>query len=259
MILVSEHMLMALHRLSKLLALSVPIKDVDDDKFKIGELVAEYVVRLDADVQLQSYWCEFFVDYTLHPTNPPSGALVRVPTNQRTTLMNDFHEAMLCFVVGHEYGHHIAAHGLGAAASATGPDREVQHKQEIDADMIGALLTMKVGDSRDNFFALANVGAVLVLKVLELFRLGSTILSSGAAPTKSLRETHPDLELRIQAVRAPAKVHMPEHSFITTIRLQTVFEGLLDHVWNACRPRLEDLHKQGYRPVISKQTGWLPF
>jgi hypothetical protein len=193
-VLVSEHMLLALHRFSKLLALSVPFTELDDKNFKISEHVADYTDKLDIDSQLQNAWCEFLINYSLHPTNPPRGSVVLVPSNQRMTLMSDLNEAMLCFVVAHEYGHHIAAHSLGKVAGVDGPDKGIQHKQEIEADSIGALLTMELGKTRRNHFAMTNVGSVLVLNVLELFRRGSAIISSGNEPIKSVRETHPLLQ-----------------------------------------------------------------
>lgn len=258
-VLVSQNMILALHRLSKLLSLNVPIVNVKDGKFSIGDQMRDFAIVVDNDPQLQHLWREFFIQYSLFPADPPRGSAVAVPSLERTTMMADLMESMICFVVAHEYGHHMAAHGLGGAAGVDGPDRSVQHNQEIEADMLGALVTMKIGDTRNNFFAISGIGAIVVLKVLDLFRRGSAIISTGKEPDKPLRETHPDLESRVKAIRACGKACIEKEHFEVALRVQNAFMENLDHVWDNCRDELIRLHVEGVKPAASKSEEWLPF
>lgn len=259
-ILVTSNLLIMINRLAKLLALSIPIRKVDDNSFEPRYAPEECKQLLLEDEELQHSWTTFFADYAMSPLKPYHGKALYVFGPERQTLWDDISEAIHLFVVGHEYGHHIDDHRLGDEAGVNGEDKDEAHRKEVMADILGCAMTIQAGraEERHNWCALANVGAMAILIVLELIRRGNRILSTGEDNEDETRDTHPPLETRLEAVNAVTKQDLNEHDAKIAFVMQNCIYHVLFFVWGHVAPFLKTIHENGTRPAEVNQGGWLP-
>lgn len=258
-IMVTSNMLMLVHRVAKLLALSLPLTISEENFTPVYDLL-EIKKFILADEQLLETWKELFFDYSFNNSSPANGRAVYVFGKERQTLWDDFSEAMSLFVVGHEYGHHIAQHSLGNQAGVTGENSATQHQKEFEADIYATLLSSQAGQltERPNWFALTSVGAVVILTVLELIRRGSRILATGQDEDSNTRSSHPPLEERIKAIRVAAHHFCGDGNFEVALKMQETILGTVQVAWQSARDSLMISHRSGIRPVEDVSGGWLP-
>jgi hypothetical protein len=259
-VLVTSNLLLMTHRLAKLLALSLPIKLFGEEQFTPVYDLKQIEINMLNNEILKSAWREFFLDHASDPKSPSAGSPVFVFGKEKQTLWDDLSESMELFIVGHEYGHHIAKHRLGEEAQALGEDWVARHKKEFEADIYGILLSAEAGqcNERPNWFALTSVGAVIVLTVLELNRQGIKILETGQVEELNTRSSHPDLEERIKATRAATHHFLGDEKFNVAIEMQNAFLGLIELAWIDAKSFLIERHHTGARPHRSGPQEWLP-
>ncbi|WP_155740167.1 hypothetical protein [Burkholderia territorii] len=261
-IMMTENLQMLIHRTAKLLALTVPFKVVDGDQFEISEDIADAVALANSNAQLREDWAKLFIDYAVSPGTPYRGEAVIVTGKERQTIWEDIGGAMSLFVVGHEYAHHILKHSLSGSASVSGPDINASHRMEVEADILGLMLSMRAGhdEAIPNIFASFGVGAAVVLTVIEYCRHATQVLACGEVKNES-RTTHPALADRLeciaQIVPELLRPHGPDQTSVVR-RIHGMFVGIIHNAWNSAKEALLLAHQQGTRPAYRDDGGWLP-
>ncbi|WP_186260267.1 hypothetical protein [Burkholderia gladioli] len=261
-IMMTENLHMLIHRTAKLLALTVPFEVVNGNQFKISEDIADAVALANGNAQLREQWSKLFIDYAVAPGTPYRGDVVVVTGNERQTMWEDLGGAMNLFVVGHEYAHHILKHSLSGSASASGLDVDASHRMEVEADILGLMLSMRAGhdEAIPNIFACFGVGAAVVLTVIEYSRHAAQVLAYGQVKDES-RTTHPALRDRLECIaQIVPELLKPHGSDQTGVvrRIHGMFVAIIQNAWNSAEEVLVRAHQNGTRPIYSDNGGWLP-
>lgn len=246
------------HRVSKLLAKSMAFDEVIDDKYRLSNKLEDYKYHLLNNPELQRQWDFFFCDCAYNPNSPPLGEFVYLGDKHIQSCFGDMKEAMMLFVIGHEFGHHIANHSLAEEGTA---DKD-EFKMEHEADLIGSQITMEIGRKNDDFnlFAFANVGAFCILKILEYVRDGHNILrDNNARSNAESKATHPPVEDRLGVMKAYIKNYeYDESSACLAISLIDLFSELIDFIWFHSSKHLYKLKESGVKPDKADEQQWLP-
>lgn len=258
-VMVTSNLLMLVHRTAKLLALSLPI-EIDGEKFTPSYDLQKIGEYMDGLPDLQNAWDELFFDYALNFLSPANGRTVFVFGKEQQTLWDDLSEAMSLFIVGHEYGHHIAQHKLGDSVGVGGEEKKIQYKKEFEADIYAALLSAEAGEltERPNWFSLTGAGAVVILTMLDLIQRGVQILREGYEAGHHESDSHPPLADRIQAIRAVSSNYFGEGNIHMAIAVQDTLIGTVLHAWDSAKKSLMQHHRNNVRPVEDASGGWLP-
>lgn len=180
--------------------------------------------KIKADPILLKNWALFFSvfanSYTMN--NYDFGEFSGAEQNLRMELT----QAMHVFVLSHEYGHHIAQHGL--------QDSSVQqyniHEQEFEADLFsfGVLRTFS-----DNFQAYFYTGPIALLKAFEL--LEKVIDNVGCNNTGPRNGTHPEATDRILAIEKLDKGYS-EEELVAAVDVRACTVKFFDDLYNAIEP-----------------------
>lgn len=257
-VMMTENLWIMCIRVAKLLAKSWPY-EVIGSKFRLVEDPNKVHAHLYSSQELQAYWNGFFYEYAINPDRPDRGPLLSSAGPEENTFWGDLSEAMLLFVLGHEYGHHIAEHQAEGELSVDGEDLLEMHRKELEADHIGASLCVQSGVDMEepNFFAVTNVGAVCVLICLEYARRGQRILTTGDDGDGETRQSHPPLKYRLLMVRQTTESLLGVEAKGAML-MQDQFAALLDFIWLNVRPLLVAQYKAGDRTMAADTGGWLP-
>lgn len=261
-IMLTNNLQLLMHRTAKLLALSIPYKVSSPDQFNISMDIAEAVALVNSNKQLQRDWAMVFINYATNPEDPFVGDPVIVTEAERHTIWEDVGEAMMLFVVGHEYAHHILKHSLSGMAGAAGVDTETSHRMEREADTLGVMLSMHAGEAEKipNLFAIFGIGAATVLTVIEYCRHATQVLAHGEVKDEA-RATHPPLSERLEGIAYVVpeilKPYGPDQTDVVR-RMQGMFVGIIQNAWNSAKAALALAHRNGIRPTYSEEVGWLP-
>jgi hypothetical protein len=261
-ILLTEHLWILCHRLARTIAGTWP-HFRDEEGIHIIEDAGKVIEHLIADREAQRLWNELFLDFSIDPAGSSRGCdLLLDLSPEQIIFAHELSEAMMLFVLGHEYGHHLARHSLlGGEISSDGQPKAEAHAQEKEADFIGAVLCMEIGNEPapdTRFWAFTNVGAILVLAVLEYIRRGAHILATGEEPMDLRSNTHPTLIDRVLTVRLATDNYVDGVKEICR-HTQALFSEVIDFIWSQCAIALADLHRKGKRPVEQESGGWLPW
>jgi hypothetical protein len=154
-------------------------------------------------------------------------------------------QAVELFSIGHEYGHHVLAHGLVDSTAV----EEDAFDQEHSADIFGQTMCMlgELNEPVCNVYAMSGVGAVLILGSLDLVRRASAVLRTGV-DNPPPREHHPPFRDRIIHIgRLDAIAPENIRSQLATRRL--AFCEILEIIWVEVRPQILKLHHDGMRPT----------
>jgi hypothetical protein len=258
-VMVTADLILLINRLSKLIALSLPIEG-GGEEFNPRYDLESVTKQINETENLRSEWISFFCDYSYssNSKSPVHGGPIIVYGKERQTLWDDFDEAMSLFVIGHEYGHHIAKHSLGDQVSVDGMNTESQHQDELVADMLATVLSTSAGQlaERPNWFALSGVGAVIILTVLEYIRRGERILNTGSHESTITRNSHPPLDGRLKVVRNVVSDFFGDKGAETAIRMQNHIKELIDLAWFYASEELINAHHRGVRPKRRISNGY---
>jgi hypothetical protein len=255
-VMLTPSLLLLCNRVGKLIARSSVI-GVKGDQAEIAHDIESFRMAIQRDPKLLEDWMQLFYDSAYDADNPSPGRLYGL-SGEGLYVWSLVRDAMELFAVGHEYGHHIAQHTLGGEISSGGEERARQHAKEMEADLLGAVLSGHAGadDKVPNTYAMSGAGAVILLIVLEYSRRARHVLLKGVEQ-EITRNTHPPLEVRLATIDAAIDSVAPEAAKEGFRELRARFIEMLGEVWEHAKRAIVMMHERGVRPV-KQDVGWLP-
>jgi hypothetical protein len=248
------------NRIAKLIARTASISHTDQD----GEPMTciEYLPEdaqeaFDRDATLLEDWCQALVDFAMDPERPQLGRTYAL-IGLQMQLWGQVLGAMELFVVGHEYGHHLARHGVDNQDSSVTFSVEEAYAMELQADRYGALLAglASMSEPMPNMYALSCAAPLAVLTVLEYAYRGHSLLTTGKRPFFG-PDTHPPLEQRADALRAAIPFLVGADASVPCLRIYDNIAKTLERVWTEVEPELIRRH-DAFRPPMASGADWLP-
>jgi hypothetical protein len=211
--------------------------------------------NLEARFEVAELWVSIILDYAVYGWNQSRRDLELTKPEQaaRALLLR----AMELFAFGHEFAHHALRHDL----ASTHESSVESHAREYAADQFAQVVSKHIGSKERPpvVYAVSGVGAVVILKALDLISRARSVLETGD-DTPRFATSHPPVVDRIQRI---AEVHRGE-TVETQERysnLRQNFAAIFDRIWLSIRPDIVELHKKGIRPQRGALPagGWLPF
>jgi hypothetical protein len=212
--------------------------------------------RIKSNGDLRFEWERFFLHFAgLTLKSKMERSILTDPnlTQRQKAVKWQLTSAMEVFIVGHEYGHHIAQHNAGDHASSS-PSPEEAIRWELEADeiawrickVLGALgFAGELTDVR-NVWMESCAGAVLFLGAADLVRRTHQVLVTGEHSDQE-SSSHPSARVRIHALRDwPGFASDPD---VDEFRHRRRFlDRLLVGAFNQVVTRFWAAHKAGIRP-----------
>ncbi|ENR0026779.1 hypothetical protein ACETF5_001878 [Yersinia enterocolitica] len=256
---ITSNLYILAHRASKLLAKSIAFEEVKGNQYRLSNDLNAYKRQLLENVELQRQWDFFFADHALNNKNPDIGEIVHVGDIHIQNCFFDMKEAMLLFVIGHEFGHHIAKHSsMEIGKQSPGDNFSMEH----EADILASVLTMDIGRKSDdfNFFASANLGAFCILKILDFnSRAYDILIGNQNSGKKDHYNDHPPIIDRLGVMRAYIKNYeYDETSGNVILSLIDLFNDLMDFIWSNSSRFIHTMKESGVKSVEQNEKQWLP-
>lgn len=256
---ITSNLYLLAHRASKLLAKSIAFEEVKGNQYRLSNNLNDYKKKLLENTELQRQWDFFFADHALNNKNPDIGEIVYVGDIHIQNCYFDMKESMLLFVIGHEFGHHIAKHSsMEIGKQLPGDNFSMEH----EADIIASILTMDIGRKNDdfNFFAAANLGAFCILKILDFnSRAYETLNRNQNSGKKDLYNDHPPIIDRLGMIRAYIKNYeYDETSGNVILSLIDLFNDLMDFIWSNSFRFINTMKEAGMKSTEQNEKQWLP-
>jgi hypothetical protein len=166
------------------------------------------------------------------------------------------------FIVGHEYAHVLVGHFDDAGIrKETLPIIEAESfayswQQELDADIVGAILAMLAIEQLD--YATGFAGIEIFFGMFDVIDRAVSVLQTGAEDERKLG-THPPASLRRRSLRAalprltggdPRVAEQLE----TALEVADGFSKLIDILWIRAKPFIVDLRARGIPAAQKWQT-----
>lgn len=151
-------------------------------------------------------------------------------------------DAIETFAIAHEYGHFVAGHSDEPADAESRVEGIPPHiAMELEADLIGQTLSIKVGQKTKNPLLITNIGAIILLHIGEYIRQARSILNEGRSAPAS--DTHPSLEQRILALQNSSAenfcAQIPESKKV----YQDGWNSFMNNVWLETEPVFHKCYK----------------
>lgn len=265
-IMMTRHLTTLIYRLAKLFARTVIMGPTHDGIIQMNWEAKPVMKSLMADIELRRDWGMFFLDYCRNPKTPDIGHPIKISGDHQIHLIGDIDEAMTWFVLAHEYSHHVLEHSWGGIAQAGGEASSISQTKETEADTLGTVICMLLGQNNPrglNHCAETNVGAVLILSVLDFIKRGYQIMLTGDEEGFRKEQKHPPLADRLNTIANVTRQFIERHcsgdqeGLDAYLKQQTDVAELIDAIWKDNRSFLLHAYKIGERGVADQQD-WLP-
>lgn len=257
---ITNHLFNVCSRFSKLLAKSVVVDKVKNDGFSISYNLDDYKKLLLENPALQKEWDMFFYNCGIDKHSPLIQGAIIVEGKCNQSLHVDIHESIMLFILGHEYGHHICQHSLNGVASSDGDSIEKRFNCEYEADVVSSDISMFIGnnDNESSLFTAANIGAICMLRVLDMIDESSLILTGKKLDSVEF-QSHPSFFDRINSIKNHTKRVQEDKIRLDLIRRkQDLFSSLLDFIWFNSRNYIKSEYENGSRAKVPLDEGWHP-
>jgi hypothetical protein len=239
---------------TKALAQCLPHAMLENGLAQISNDPSDIRARLQNSPALVTEWTQIIGSYAEVGWPPPWVPLISDITTQAVRLQ--LLRAVELFALAHEYGHHVMQHGI-TDSSADIPDPMAEEHQ---ADLFARSASIAIGsqESVPNFYAMSGVGGVVILGALDLVRRATALLETGNDQTPP-REGHPPFRDRVEII-ALLDEHLPVQLRRMAATIRDCFIQIIEVIWEFVRPRIEQIHASGVRPVPNAPDpgGWLP-
>lgn len=265
-IMMTRHLTTLIYRLAKLFARTVIMGPTNGDVIEMIWDAKPVMKSLMADTELRRDWGMFFLDYCTNPKTPDIGRSIKITGDRQIHLIGDIDEAMTWFVLAHEYSHHVLEHSWGGTAGAGGEASSISQAKETEADVLGSVVCMLLGQNNPrgpNHCAKTNVGAVLILSVLDFIKRGYQIMLTGDEKGYRKDQKHPPLADRLATIanvtREFIESHCPgeQEGLDAYLKQQADVAELIGAIWSDNRSFLLHAYAVGKRGVADHQD-WLP-
>jgi hypothetical protein len=254
MIMIPESTLMLCHFFCKLLARSFFVKEAPEG-IAVHYGADDVVARIRSNKRLRRYAAGFLAFCA--SSNPHCLNRVKNTTGLARSVWFNLLLGTEMFVIAHEYGHHIALHGLGDTLEFDGPPEDRMKVDELEADHLAALITGHFGAKTHIPVAHSGAAGVVALLAMDLLRRTRSILATGYV-RNSESKTHPPLEHRLLMLET---VRYDPRNVEGVQLMRRNFRDIMEGIWELGLPDLQKLHANGLRPAAasSRDSQWLPF
>ena len=250
---IPETTLMLCHYVSKLLSRTLNIrKEGSRLAFEIDHAIVS--AKLQSNVELRKYASSFYA--MLATGDRRSFKPMRTLSGKRKTVYWHLLTASEVFILAHEYAHHILEHKSDGVAAVEDGDNEELKAQELEADLLAALIVAHIGHDVKNPIAHLGAGA-LALSAVDILRRARSVLSTGVVPA-DVSPTHPSLQERLENFGA---LRYDPRNLQAAQNMQKRLSGVVEAIWTSILSELQNMHACGYRPLssIPADLQWLRF
>lgn len=224
------------------------VGDKQDEKLTFSIEPHMVVEEIENNPDLIKKFADVLFSYVIE--GDPHQAEPYLPKKDRIPLIHLLCRGMELFVVGHEYGHCLAGHleRINEVELSSAPDRpnsEVWEK-EYEADIIGAMLTIKTLQ-RDRFdLALSIAGIEMWFICVHVVEQAVGILSGGSS-NASKSVSHPPALDRRDTIRMILREQF-DSDFEDACRLGENLSNVVEIMWSKLIPLAQQLYRDGHRP-----------
>ncbi|MEH2481923.1 hypothetical protein V1282_005280 [Nitrobacteraceae bacterium AZCC 2146] len=216
---------------------------------------ASILGRLNAEPWIVEEWLRVLVSYAMEGT-PPAG-LGPAPEGRALGVRALLLDAMEVFTIAHEYGHHALKHGITEASISQESPFDEEHEADIFARIVSVAVS-QLDPNAPDVFLVSGAGGALILGALDLVARGREMLETGA-DCPPPRKHHPPVRERIDALDQ-YDMHVLATRAEEFAGFRMTLLDLFDVVWDAVKPKFEQMHRDGHRPLdnSSGPIDWLP-
>jgi hypothetical protein len=207
--------------------------------------------RLISTVELRQEWSSILMNYASFQAPPRPTPTPALPAQiTRIMILN----AIECFSVAHEYGHHVLEHGLSSSSEDTSDHFTDEHDADIFAQGINFIIGAK--EEPQNFLAISGAGGVIILGMLDLVRRTRAVLETGS-DVYAPRDCHPPYVDRISEF---SRLDPPGETGATFKQMRSNLAEIIEAIWEEVKPIAVSFYEEGFRPPPDRpiSEGWLP-
>lgn len=218
--------------LSKAIAFSLPYQKIDNGMLVVSNDPKKVMEHIKSDSDVLRYWVKFIISYALFDRSVIAERRYVHPIQGATRMY--FLDAMELFAIGHEYGHHLANHGVSEFGII--PSQEKLFEQEFEADFFARVISAHHGMKSEppNIYAVSGAGAIVLLSVLEMVDRAKMINSLGHDQLP-ISSTHPKQSKRFLEFRK-ADQFLPKSFQAASYDSRQCFEVICEDLWELIRP-----------------------
>jgi hypothetical protein len=231
-----------LNLMSTVVARSMPFVGTEESGLKFSTETAAIAELLDSTPVVHHRFVDLLGAYIFvgHPHAARQYVLEMPWLNVSQNLLKSAES----FILGHEFGHIILGHLDGArdrSAKRGGVDVDMveeSHEQELAADLMGLVLTLKTLTANGYDIALSYWGIEVALRSVDIVHRGLAVARGLPEATAPSSDTHPSPEERREFLRIGlGGLVQDENRVAGALQLADSAVHVIDELWARTRTR----------------------